>query len=370
MSNVLFNSKSSKIKKVLFLVLTFALLSMLFLPVQESFAAPITDTPTGVNGRVLSASMTGDTSDWIEIAKNGDYSLIVRKVVLSGGVAFNSNYDNNYMNSFVRNTVNNWFNNVLSSTARLRGYTVVNDATQKRGSCFSVSNNGYSKPSTVTARTGNDVAFCLSYAEAASFCSTRHALGSTTNVIQSSSIARSNFYKLTSPSAGGSQRYWWLRTAGNSATTATSVGLTFENEEGCAYASTVLAQYYARPALWVSSAVFETAPTSYSISYNLAGGVNAIGNPTSYIVSALPLTIATPYRSGYNFSNWRATCANGTEVILQNGVIPRGTTGNLVLTASWNIVQYAISYVLQGGTNAASNPTMYNVENAHLLSIS
>jgi len=104
---------------------------------------------------------------------------------------------------------------------------------------------------------------------------------------------------------------------------------------------------------------------SYSISYVLTDGINAHMNPVSYTVNNLPLSIADPYRSGYVFSHWVMRYADGSEVILQNGVIPIGTVGDVTLTAIWTIApSYSITYSLNGGVNAAGNPTTYTVSNA------
>ncbi|MCL2173514.1 MAG: InlB B-repeat-containing protein, partial [Candidatus Bathyarchaeota archaeon] len=386
MSNVLFDLKSSKLKKALFLVLTFALLSMLFLPVQESFAAPITGTPTGVNGRILSASMAGDTSDWVEIARNGDYSLIVRKnyINLYPQASYYGNptwqytsfgATNSYTSSTVRNKINDWFNgrsngaaDKLAANARLRSYTMQNNAVNVLGTSSAVASltNGFSQPTNTQMSTGNDVAFALSYSEAAEFISKTHDVRTKNPQIQPSNAnAISNYGKITIPNiyCYGA----WLRSPGDISDTGGILdytGRVFQFHLNSQSASEYGLVY---PALWVNSAILDV---SYTINYVLNGGVNAAVNPTTYNASVLPLSIANPSRSGYAFMNWQATFANGSSTVLQNGVIPTGTTGNVTLTATWSIVQYAISYVLQGGTNAASNPTMYNVENAHLLSIS
>ena len=38
------------------------------------------------------------------------------------------------------------------------------------------------------------------------------------------------------------------------------------------------------------------------------------------------------------------------------------TTGNITLYAKWTAVEYSITYVLDGGTNAAGNPAAYTIE--------
>ena len=46
------------------------------------------------------------------------------------------------------------------------------------------------------------------------------------------------------------------------------------------------------------------AGTSYAISYELDGGVNASANPASYTAADLPLPLAAASASGFNFVNW------------------------------------------------------------------
>ena len=66
----------------------------------------------------------------------------------------------------------------------------------------------------------------------------------------------------------------------------------------------------------------------YGISYVLAGGVNAEENPIEYAPTQLPLALKTPVRDGCSFEGWLLDGHAVTE-------IPRGTVGDLVLTAKW-----------------------------------
>jgi uncharacterized repeat protein (TIGR02543 family) len=452
----------SKKKKSLFsLTLIFALLTMVLLPIPMSFAAPIIDVPIGVNGRILAPDMTGDTSNWVEIAKNGDYSLIVREnfINIYNQASYYSNPEwqyvsygstNSYTTSNVRNKINDWFNGVakgatdnLPANARLRDYTMQNNAISVLGtSCDPAKSltNGFSKPTIYQVGIGNDVAFALSYGEAANFCSKLYFMREMSIANQpSSTLAVSNYNKVSIPA--GYVYTMWLRSSGDLSSTASAMsnndgsfgGRVFQNQ-----LSSTTEKGLVYPAVWVNSAIFETrydvtvhdsyaavtgagsyavgttvtvdagsrygyvfngwdvqgiaslpnnsvatfvmpannvvvtanwAVGQYNIDYDVNGGVNAPDNPTSYAVSALPISIANPSRSGYTFSHWSATCANGTVVSLQNGVIPVGTTGDVMLSAVWTIIQYNITYTLSGGTNAPGNPTTYTVENAHLLSV-
>jgi hypothetical protein len=111
-------------------------------------------------------------------------------------------------------------------------------------------------------------------------------------------------------------------------------------------------------------AVWVPVVQSYNISYNLNGGVNAVGNPVLYSASNLPVSVGNPSLSGFVFSYWVMSCADGSLVVLQNGVIPAGTIGDVTLTAVWVVApSYSIVYSLSGGVNAPSNPSSYVVSN-------
>ena len=88
----------------------------------------------------------------------------------------------------------------------------------------------------------------------------------------------------------------------------------------------------------------------YNITYNLVGGTNHVSNPTKYTVES-NITLQDPTKFGYTFTDW--TPASTIEV---------GTTGHKTFTATWEVIEYNITYNLVGGTNHVSNPTKYTVE--------
>ena len=249
-------------------------------------SSPITETPTiaddgsGNGGRVLTDAQTGD-GKWVEIARNGDYSLIVRANYINTYASGHYNdptwqYVNYasavYANSTVNKAINDWFNgNVtgdkdkLSATAKLRQFTVQNNAISVPGTSSSMAGmtNGFSKPTNVKIPSGsNDVAFALSYGEAANFCSVTHDIRPIINDLQmqpSSSIAQKNFAKITIPAYTTGYRYGaWLRSPGDVAGTMGAL-----NNDGRAFQfqlshtpSEECGLVY--PALWVDSAIFDT----------------------------------------------------------------------------------------------------------------
>ena len=95
-----------------------------------------------------------------------------------------------------------------------------------------------------------------------------------------------------------------------------------------------------------------SAPIVYPITYVMNGGVNAGVNPATYTVESPTITLAAPAQAGYLFLGWTPA-----------GIIPAGSTGALVFTANWSApIVYDITYVMNGGINAAANPATYTVE--------
>ena len=96
---------------------------------------------------------------------------------------------------------------------------------------------------------------------------------------------------------------------------------------------------------------------TYSLTYTLNGGTAS--NPTSYTVESNQFTLANPTRTGYTFDGW--TGSNGSTPST-TVTIPKGSTGNKSYTANWSIITYTISYTMNNGAVATSNPMEYTVE--------
>ena len=90
---------------------------------------------------------------------------------------------------------------------------------------------------------------------------------------------------------------------------------------------------------------------NYTVTYNLNEGVNDKNNPSAYTVENATITLKNPVRTGYSFAGW----TEGTGIV-------SGSTGNKTFTAQWNIVNYTVTYNLNGGTNHAGNPVTYTIE--------
>jgi len=78
----------------------------------------------------------------------------------------------------------------------------------------------------------------------------------------------------------------------------------------------------------------------YTITYDIQGGTNTANNPTTYnITSAFPIAISNPSRSGYTFTGWNITINGALTASFQVSYnITEGTTGNIVLTANWQLI--------------------------------
>jgi len=230
------------------------------------------EIPKDVDGRILPPTKTGDkTANWIEIARDGKYSLIVRAKTVA--ITYFSNSANGYMTSYVRGLCNAFFNSqsassgvtlysTLPANARLREYTVRNNAANKLGTSSTAAsmNDGYSKPNGVLASSGNDVCFALSYTEAANFISrTRYipGSGSSSGSYQPSpEIAIRNYSKLEWASPD-SIKSIWLRSPcakGNNNSVIYYGNTTLQQGMVCELGVGVGANVH--PALWVDSAIF------------------------------------------------------------------------------------------------------------------
>lgn len=96
-------------------------------------------------------------------------------------------------------------------------------------------------------------------------------------------------------------------------------------------------------------------PIVYQITYRLNGGTNAADPITSYTIETDTFTLPEPTKAGYRFDGWYTDSAF-TKPITE---VVKGNTGNLTVYAKWTEVEKTITYELDGGTNAAGNPSSY-----------
>ena len=221
------------------------------------------------DGQILHGANIGDTSDWVEIAQNGVYSLIVRQNFINiyeqeanyGDVKWQKTFfgaSNKYETSTLRNKINEWFRGTapaaadnLPANAKLRNYTVQNTALYEigLGPVPQGVNSGISKPIAQPDGNGYDVAFVLSYGEAANFVSKEYAWDAT--VEPSSDIAQSNFAKMSFAYDDMASGGLWLRSPGSQDNFASYLW-----KGGRAFQIDLRTLNLVYPALWVHQDVF------------------------------------------------------------------------------------------------------------------
>lgn len=95
------------------------------------------------------------------------------------------------------------------------------------------------------------------------------------------------------------------------------------------------------------SLVAEWKAIDYSITYNLSGGINNSLNPKSYTVEDA-FTLKAPSKDVNNFVGW--TTPENSEP-KSSVSIEKGTIGDLVFNAIWEVKQYDATFVLLVGEN-------------------
>ena len=227
---------------------------------------------TGVGDRELTKGQTGDSCGWIEVARYEGYSLIVREQFIdiypnNPGMP-NFQYSlfgpaNNYSGSKLKEQIDGWFATAgaapykLPADARLRDFTVRNTALASIGQGPGPDSfgTGISKPVATKDRNGANVAFALSYGEAAKFFSNTYADVSG-GATPSPAIAKSNFAKLKMVQGDRTTNSMWLRSPGTDSLKASALawdGRVFQSYINSSYPEAALVY----PALWVDSSIFD-----------------------------------------------------------------------------------------------------------------
>ncbi len=99
--------------------------------------------------------------------------------------------------------------------------------------------------------------------------------------------------------------------------------------------------------------------TAYAISYELNGGILQEPNPENYDMETETFVLNAPARMGYSFGGWYERADFSGNAVIE---ILKGSYGDKVLYAKWNVITYSITYVLNGGTNSTNNPASYTIE--------
>ena len=100
------------------------------------------------------------------------------------------------------------------------------------------------------------------------------------------------------------------------------------------------------------------SPIDYTITYYLNGGVNNPLNPAKYNIENQSLNLYAPTKDGYNFIGWynnNGCIQNKIEIVESNSL------SNIELWARWELIDYTITYILDGGVNSNKNPLSYNI---------
>ena len=110
--------------------------------------------------------------------------------------------------------------------------------------------------------------------------------------------------------------------------------------------------------------VAEWIADKYTITYNLNGGECNDALVTEYTVESADIALPSLTKKGYAFCGWYDNAAFDDKS-LNN--ISSGSYGNINLYAKFSVVEYTISYDLQGGVNSISNPTKYTIEDQNIV---
>ena len=97
---------------------------------------------------------------------------------------------------------------------------------------------------------------------------------------------------------------------------------------------------------------------NYTVTFNSNGGGTPNPSTKSVTYNSTYGDLPSVSRSGYTFDGWYTQASGGTKITKDSKMT---TTQNHSLFAHWNVVNYSISYTLNGGS--ASNPTSYNINN-------
>ena len=103
-------------------------------------------------------------------------------------------------------------------------------------------------------------------------------------------------------------------------------------------------------------------PVTYTITYNLNGGINAEDNPAGYNIETDTITLSdATQKEGYTFGGWYIDDTfDETKKIVQ---IAKGTLGDIALYAKWNANTYTVKFEANGGSGSMDSQTFtYDVE--------
>ena len=100
-----------------------------------------------------------------------------------------------------------------------------------------------------------------------------------------------------------------------------------------------------------------TADKLYTVTMDTAGGDPI--RPIQYTVESEAFQLPTPVRTGYIFLGWTGEGITEAQKIIE---IPQGSTGDRTYTANWQVIEYTIITLLEGGNAGSSEVYFYTVE--------
>ncbi|MBK6284933.1 MAG: leucine-rich repeat protein [Draconibacterium sp.] len=97
---------------------------------------------------------------------------------------------------------------------------------------------------------------------------------------------------------------------------------------------------------------------TFNIQYVLNGGINNSSNPAKYTIESNNIVFDIPSKIGAKFIAWYI------ESNLKNEIteIPKGSLGDTIVFAKWELDTFDIRYELNGGNNNPANPLIYTIE--------
>ena len=100
-----------------------------------------------------------------------------------------------------------------------------------------------------------------------------------------------------------------------------------------------------------------TADKLYTVTLDTAGGDPI--RPIQYTVESEAFLLPIPVRTGYIFLGWTGEGITEPQKTIE---IPQGGTGDRTYTANWQVIEYTIITLLEGGNAGSSGEYFYTVE--------
>ena len=100
-----------------------------------------------------------------------------------------------------------------------------------------------------------------------------------------------------------------------------------------------------------------TADKLYTVTMDTAGGDPI--RPIQYTVESEAFQLPTPVRTGYIFLGWTGEGITEPQKTME---IPQGSTGDRTYTANWQVIEYTIITLLEGGNAGSPQVHFYTVE--------